>query len=170
MGSDDGSISIRRSRRFFAKWLARVALASLLLVVVTNNIVVKGTSILSLLLISGTDLGGSRLDIFQPLYDMPESILGKELLAPPEDFWEYYKDRFVCLDTITIKMGNSSLQDRVRFACLEMLKSHLSGTVFNSAENTVQPILNTPRNRLSQRESGLEWTYLGDTMTSWTMC
>ena len=117
--------------------------------------------------------GGSRFDIFQPLYDIPDKALGKELLAPPEDFLRFYKSRLEWLDTITVKNSDSSLQDRARFTYLEMLKSHLTGTVFNDAEHSVGVGLRQPKNSLgkkfnfAQREQGLDWTYLGDTMTGW---
>jgi hypothetical protein len=117
--------------------------------------------------------GGSRFDIFQPLYDLPESVLGKQLLAPPEDFWSFYEARLEWLDTITIKIASSSLQDRARFTYLEMLKSHLTGTVFNSAEHGVRPRLNEQKAGLKKefdlerRKGGEDWTYLGDTMTGW---
>jgi hypothetical protein len=117
--------------------------------------------------------GGSRFDIFQPLYDLPESVLGKQLLAPPEDFLSFFEARLEWLDTITIKIASSSLQDRARFAYLEMLKSHLTGSVFNSAEHGVVPQLNKPKASLREvfdlesRKFGKDWTYLGDTMTGW---
>jgi hypothetical protein len=117
--------------------------------------------------------GGSRFDIFQPLYDTPESVLGDELLAPPEIFLSFFEARLEWLDTITIKISTSSLRDRARFAYLEMLKSHLTGTVFNSAELGVTAALNVPQISLTKefniqrRKTGLDWTYLGDTMTGW---
>jgi hypothetical protein len=119
--------------------------------------------------------GGSRFDIFQPLYDLPESVLGQQLLASPEDFFSFFEERLEWLDTITINKIASdsfSLQGRARFAYLEMLKSHLTGAVFNSAEHSVHPRLNTKKNELGAfnleaREVGGDWTYLGDTMTGW---
>jgi hypothetical protein len=117
--------------------------------------------------------GGSRFDIFQPLYDIPESVLGQELLAPAEDFVTYFEARLEWLDTITIKTSTSSLRDRACFAYLEMLKSHLTGTVFNSAEQHVYAGVNVPKASLGEefgleaRKQGQDWTYLGDTMTGW---
>ena len=55
--------------------------------------------------------------------------------------------------------------------CLEMIKSFVSGNVFNEAEMSVTPTLRQSQPTLDfdqdAREIGLDWTYAGDTMTGW---
>jgi hypothetical protein len=201
MGSDNGSAS-SRIKGFFVERLSREVVASFL-VGVAVTAVVTNVELISLykttrtetqesssfgaaapqqLLANSSNIqrqfpmpihGGSRFDIFQPLYDLPESVLGKQLLAPPEDFLSFFEARLEWLDTITIKIASSSLQDRARFAYLEMFKSHLTGSVFNSAEHGVVPRRNKPKASLREvfdlesRKFGKDWTYLGDTMTGW---
>jgi hypothetical protein len=104
--------------------------------------------------------------LFMTNYDTHESVLGKELLAPPEAFLSFFEYRLEWLDTITKKISTSSLQNRAHFSYLEVLKSPLlTGTVFDSAKYAIEPRLKQHRLSLTKkfdiqrRKEGLDWTH-----------
>lgn len=118
---------------------------------------------------------GPGFEIFQPFYDMDESRKGKVLIGPPEDFIQNFEERISWVDTlITSKpslLKNLTITEHATYMYMEMIKSLVSGSVFNNAEITVSPKLNrkplTGDFYLDYRKDGLDWTYAGDTMTGW---
>jgi len=113
-------------------------------------------------------VSGSKWSLFQPVYDIDPSELGPALFAPPEQFVGTFSKRVEWLDE-TIPSQEPAVE-RAREMYLEMLKSLVSATAFNSAEKSVHarkwnsgavPL------DLERRKGGRDWTYLGDTMTGW---
>lgn len=115
-----------------------------------------------------------RVDIFQPKYEMDVSKTSI-LLGPAKTVMSDLTERFEWLDTVTredetANASQSSSKERSQVAYLEMMKGFVSGTSYGKAERSVVPRLNEARAELGPfdpelRNGGLDWTYLGDTMT-----
>ncbi len=72
------------------------------------------------------------------------------------------------LDQITNNIDNKiSSNERGRMAYLEMMKSMVSGVVFLESELAVGLDSKPAHMDLNNRKQGLDWAYLGDTMTGW---
>ena len=114
---------------------------------------------------------GEGYEIFQVLPG--DSSMQNFVLGPHTQIIHRLHERLVWLDTITdIPDQNQSCLDRARFAYTEMVKSVVTGVVYLQAEPQVIPTLSRPRMsvkefNLEKRKVGLDWTYLGDTMTGW---
>lgn len=113
---------------------------------------------------------GKKYSIYQPVYDMDLSKLGKTLFASTGDFIDTYSERIEWLDTQAPLNQNRTVIDRAQEMYLEMIKGLVSGTSFNDAEKSVspEPTFKTIRPfNLKARQWGMDWAYLGDTMTGW---
>eukprot|EP00978_Attheya_sp_CCMP212_P010858 scaffold26364_cov33-Attheya_sp.AAC.1 len=119
---------------------------------------------------------GEHFELFQPLYDCRHIKHAAIQVGPADALIADLSKRYEWLDTLTVNSENENLSslDRARVAYLELMKEHLSGTVFNQAERSVTPSL-LPNQKLlispfdiNARKIGNDWTYLGDTMTGWT--
>lgn len=115
-------------------------------------------------------LSGDKWSLFQPFYDMDKTKLGSSIFAPPKVIVNTFSKRIEWLDTAHPIDPERPISDRAHEMYLEMLKSFLTATLFNEAEKSVRP---SPKKLpflpfdLARRQGGLDWTYLGDTMTGW---
>jgi hypothetical protein len=104
--------------------------------------------------------------IFRPSTDM--AILTPQLLAPPEDWLKRLEARLSWLDTIVDSNDERTLLARSQAAYYEVLQNYVTGLCFGREEHTVTPeygkTQKVPLNK-ELRGQGLDWTYLGDTMT-----
>lgn len=108
---------------------------------------------------------GEHFDLFRPWYD---GRIGVQLLASPEDWIARLTSRLQWLDPMTTSYDDRPQSVRARAAYLEVIKMHTSGLVYGSEERSVMQSGTTiSLNTLdpAKRGSGLDWTYLGDTMT-----
>eukprot|EP00560_Eucampia_antarctica_P000568 CAMPEP_0197836816 /NCGR_PEP_ID=MMETSP1437-20131217/30079_1 /TAXON_ID=49252 ORGANISM="Eucampia antarctica, Strain CCMP1452" /NCGR_SAMPLE_ID=MMETSP1437 /ASSEMBLY_ACC=CAM_ASM_001096 /LENGTH=326 /DNA_ID=CAMNT_0043443291 /DNA_START=411 /DNA_END=1391 /DNA_ORIENTATION=+ len=113
---------------------------------------------------------GKKYSIYQPVYDMDLSKLGKTLFASTGDYIDTCSERIEWLDTQAPLDQNRTVIDRAQEMYLEMIKGLVSGTSFNDAEKSVSPGSTFKTFRpfnLEVRQGGMDWTYLGDTMTGW---
>lgn len=113
-------------------------------------------------------IAGERYSIFQPFYDMKESSKDSQLIAPPEHFTPILTKRISWANTMISNPPLKQANEYSHLAYLEMMKSFVSATVFESAELSVKPACNVPKNKLGlfdkqKRSQGDDWTYLGDT-------
>eukprot|EP00978_Attheya_sp_CCMP212_P041175 scaffold232634_cov93-Attheya_sp.AAC.1 len=118
---------------------------------------------------------GEHFELFQPLYDWQQISHAAIQVGPADALIADLSKRYEWLDTFTVNNENEnpSSLDRARIAYLELMKEHLSGTVFSQAERSVNgSILHNQKFVISPfdvnaRKIGNDWTYLGDTMTGW---
>ena len=115
---------------------------------------------------------GEKFEIFQPLYDMDESMKGEQLLASPEKMLATFEERVRWVSPIVVTPTTVTAKDRAKAMYLEAVKSFVSATVFNDAELSVRPRLGQSKVRtgpfqLEKRVIGDDWTLFGDTMTGW---
>ncbi len=112
---------------------------------------------------------GEHFDFSRPWYDMRIQLAGvHQLLASPEDWVARLISRLQWLDPMTTGYDDRPQFVRARAAYLEVIKMHTSGLVYGSEERSAMPsgttvLLSTMD--AAKRGSGLDWTYLGDTMT-----
>jgi hypothetical protein len=120
---------------------------------------------------------GKNHYISQPLYDM-DSTASKDpqLIASPETFVSTFEKYLNWVnpmvqnaDEVTNKMTS---KEHALFAYLEMMKSLLSATAYNAAELGVQTALGRKKLHAGKmstnaRQGGVDWTYMGATMTGW---
>ncbi|KAM3567280.1 hypothetical protein VYU27_010571 [Nannochloropsis oceanica] len=112
---------------------------------------------------------GKHFDILRPWYDMSIQWIGvQQLLASPEDWVERLISRLQWLDPLTSGYDDRPQSVRARAAYLEVIKMHTSGLVYGCEERSAMPsgttvLLGTTDP--AKRGSGLDWTYLGNTMT-----
>jgi hypothetical protein len=107
--------------------------------------------------------------IFQPLFDNPDK-LGKQLFDAPADFIASFSKRVSWVNTMIANLPAGGDDEFARSVYLEMIKSFVSATVYGDMEKSVGPALNTPKFSIKpldpeSRKGGMDWTYLGETMT-----
>jgi len=118
----------------------------------------------------------NNVEIFKPIsrYAQNKNMISGALLGPPEVFVQQLHSRMVWLDSLTVIKDQQTLHqtvsERAQQAYCEVLKAHVSGTVFGSKEKSVHPELGTKKVSASnfnseRRNKGHDWTYLGSTMT-----
>eukprot|EP00537_Pseudo-nitzschia_pungens_P000053 CAMPEP_0172370636 /NCGR_PEP_ID=MMETSP1060-20121228/38711_1 /TAXON_ID=37318 /ORGANISM="Pseudo-nitzschia pungens, Strain cf. cingulata" /LENGTH=336 /DNA_ID=CAMNT_0013095965 /DNA_START=268 /DNA_END=1281 /DNA_ORIENTATION=+ len=116
---------------------------------------------------------GDRFEIFHPLYDMDDEKKTSELLSDPTAFISSFEERTSWATSMTQGASHEmDPHDRAILMYLEMMKGLLSGTAFGRAELTVYPQagqvkLKTHPLNIENRKNGLDFTFLGDTMTGW---
>jgi hypothetical protein len=89
-------------------------------------------------------------------------------VGPTKSVISRLEERFMWLDQITNNIDNKiSSNERGRMAYLEMMKSMVSGVVFLESELAVGLDSKPAHMDLNNRKQGLDWAYLGDTMTGW---
>lgn len=118
-----------------------------------------------------------KYQIFQPFYDMEETLKDMPFIAPPEDFIKIFQKRIEWVDTLvkekTKQLSEMSSHEHATLMYIQMIKSFVSGAMFNDAEMSIKPqILHTTEFvaenlDLDRRKNGDDWTYAGDTMTGW---
>jgi len=91
------------------------------------------------------------------------------LLYPPEQWIRVLAERFKYLDTKTEAVNESQL-DRARVAYTQLIANMVSGLAFGSSERSVRVELGPTKPvfqpfNATVRDNGLDWTYLGTTMT-----
>jgi len=115
-------------------------------------------------------------EFFQPFYDMDEAKKDTPFIAPPQDFIQIFKKRIEWVDPQIKKktklLKTMNVEEHAAFMYIQMIKSFVSGVVFNEAEMSVRGWLNHNYQRtqaldLELRKQGKDWTYAGDTMTGW---
>ncbi len=95
------------------------------------------------------------------------AITSPQLLAPPEEWLKRLEARFRWLDTMVESNDKRSLLARSQAAYYEVLQNYVTGMSFGKEEHTLTTsgtIKKKPLN-VDLRGQGLDWTYLGDTMT-----
>ena len=116
-------------------------------------------------------LEGPGYRIFRPFDISGDLIQTERLLAPPEVWIAQIKRKYERMDPITNNRNQErSVQERSKSAYLEMLKDFVSGVIYGKEEMSVWPslgneLLSVVNFNQSNRVRGLDWTYLGSTMT-----
>lgn len=119
-------------------------------------------------------LEGKGYEIYQPVYDRRDAIeTTATVLGPPEPMIADLRERVEWVSAMTHNEevgSNMSTADRAVLAYLELVKLHVSGVGYNDAELSVTPALRrrsylTKQLNWKQRKDGMDWAYLGDTMT-----
>jgi len=114
--------------------------------------------------------------ISQPLYDSDIKLVdGRQLFDSPKKFISYFEKHIVWAnqnvenqDKLTGKM---SPREHASFAYIQLMKSMVSGIVFNNAEISISPVNLKPKIQVGStlnaevRKLGKDWTFMGDTMT-----
>jgi hypothetical protein len=106
--------------------------------------------------------------IFQPILDM--SGLPHQVLSSAKDFISLFQSRVSWARTMIADPPKESDEEYAKLMYFEMIKSIVSGVVFGNSELSVQASTghsNRPVSPfdLEKRKQGLDWTFLGDTMT-----
>jgi hypothetical protein len=100
-----------------------------------------------------------------PPYDT--NVISPQLLAPPEEWLKMLEARLRWLDTIVDSNDERTLLARSQAAYYEVLQNYVTGLIFGKEEHTITstaPFQKVPLN-MGLRSQGLDWTYLGDTIT-----
>ena len=115
-----------------------------------------------------------KYQIFQPFYDMEETLKDMPFIAPPEDFIKIFQKRIEWVDTLvkekTKQLSEMSSHEHATLMYIQMIKSFVSGAMFNDAEMSIKPgrsVVVAENLDLDRRKNGDDWTYAGDTMTGW---
>jgi hypothetical protein len=107
---------------------------------------------------------GDRFRIFCPFF---MTSLPHQLLASPEDWLDRLEARFSWLDTIVASNDERTLLARSQAAYYEFLENYVTGLCFGGEEYSIMARRAVEKEPLDidLRKGGLDWTYLGDTMT-----
>jgi len=109
---------------------------------------------------------GDSFELFRPWYAISSGIHQvPKLLAPPESWIEQLSLRLNYLDSKVSANTDRSVLTRARAAYLEFMKRYVSGLAYGpeelsvSCDGVLQPF------QPGKRAQGLDWAYLGVTMT-----
>jgi hypothetical protein len=116
---------------------------------------------------------GQGFEIFQPLYDMDNNKKDEAFIASPEVFIQIFEKRISWVDYLldgkkTPELKKLTTREHATFMFLEMMKSFVSGVVFNDAEMSIAGSSSRALPfSMDSRKMGQDFTYAGDTMTGW---
>jgi hypothetical protein len=88
-----------------------------------------------------------------------------QLLAPPESWVEQLTLRLNYLDSKVAANTDRSVSTRARAAYLELMKLYVSGLAYGAEEMSVTGNVRVGPFQPDKRAKGLDWAYLGMTMT-----
>ena len=93
------------------------------------------------------------------------------LLSPAQSFTSSFSKRVTWVNSMIVNPPNKTNDEYGKLMYIEMIKSIVSAMVYGDREMTAQAALSVPKINLvgfdeKLRESGNDWTYLGDTSKS----
>ena len=113
---------------------------------------------------------GAGWAIFRPFSAIPS---GPQILSSPDTIISHLEKAISRLDTKIIQLSNTTPRSRAIKAYMQMLISHVTGTVYGSSELSITPALGQDKVTASgmalvsaadKRAKGEDWSYLGLTM------
>jgi hypothetical protein len=113
---------------------------------------------------------GPGYRIYRP-FDVSGDLLQRERLVAPPEYWiAQTEKKYKRMDPMTTGNQDRPVAERSRSAYQEMLKDFVTGLVYGKEEKSVLAKLGNLKLNIfeyeeSLREGGLDWTYLGSTMT-----
>jgi len=111
------------------------------------------------------EVEGAEFRIFCPFFQI---VTDPQVLHAPEDWITRLAARFSWLDSITAEQDSRSVETRSQAAYFEFLEMYVTGLCFGAAEYSIEPSFGPPTKvalNEDRRRGGLDWAYLGDTMT-----
>jgi hypothetical protein len=109
---------------------------------------------------------GDKFELLRPWYDMRAGVhQAPQLLAPPESWVEQLTLRLNYLDSKVAANTDRSVSTRARAAYLELMKLYVSGLAYGAEEMSVTGNVRVGPFQPDKRAKGLDWAYLGMTMT-----
>ena len=96
--------------------------------------------------------------------------LETQVLSSAENFISMFAKRASWVNTMISNPPEEEDEEYAKLMYIDMIKSIVSGVVFGEREKSVQPALGQQKNNaytfnVEKRKQGLDWAYIGDTMT-----